>query len=116
MPKTKKAPPEITAYTHPAQAVAQEPDTAPGPYYVTCTNDSRVALVSGPYDKHADAIAVVPMARALIRRHDAWSDFYAFGTVRMKETCTTKGGLQQWGYPLFMPGDEMPETPAEMLK
>jgi hypothetical protein len=38
----------ISAYTH-ERPVAEEPDTAPGPYYVSCLDDfDRLFLVSGP--------------------------------------------------------------------
>ena len=48
----------IAAYTH-ETPIAEVPDTAPGPYYVSCLDDfDRLFLVSGPYDKHADAIAM----------------------------------------------------------
>jgi hypothetical protein len=64
----------------------QQPDTAPGPYYVTVVRDGRgVGFLAGPFDQHADALAMVEPARAAAYTVDPWTAFDAFGTARWKD-------------------------------
>ena len=82
---------------------SQVPDTAPGPYYVSVIRDgspSDARLVSGPYPTHKEALDLVDRARRLCERLDPKACFYAFGTVRMKDTFDTIGILQKYGYGL----------------
>lgn len=52
-------------------------------YYVTCKRDARVAWLSGPYDDHADALAMVEDVRRWANQADRWTEFDAFGTARI---------------------------------
>lgn len=81
----------------------QTPDTQPGPYYVTAKRDTRTAFVSGPYDTHAEALALVDKARSIAADLDprAWWD--AFGTARLHDLIAyPQGMLQKWGYSLTL--------------
>ena len=85
--------------------IAREmPDTAPGPYYISVMKDGGDwRMVSGPYDKHADALALVDKARGICQDMDPRAHWYAFGTVRIKDdTCTDPGVLQRSGYNLAL--------------
>lgn len=50
-------------------------------YYATAVDGPRVALLSGPYPTHAEALAALPEAREKALRVDPKSHFYSFGTV-----------------------------------
>jgi hypothetical protein len=45
----------------------------------------RFGLLVGPLPTHAQALRLVPAVRDLVHTHNAWSWFYSFDTVRMKE-------------------------------
>jgi hypothetical protein len=78
----------------------QMPDTQPGSYYVSAVDVEKFALVSGPYQTHAEALAAVQVARAIAVELSPWCAFSAFGTVRCKSDCAVPGRLQEWGYSL----------------
>ena len=84
----------------------QIPDTAHGKYFVSCvregrSNDARnTALVSGPYECHADALAMVARARRVAENMDAKAVWYSFGTVRLHIQSEQVGMLQRWGWAL----------------
>lgn len=78
----------------------QIPDTQPGPYYVSVIDGSRYALISGPYDTHAEALALVEKAKSIATSLDPRSCFAAFGTARTKDGYNHPGVLQRWGYSL----------------
>ena len=60
-------------------------------------------MVSGPYQKHADALALVDKARGICQDIDPRAHWYAFGTARIKDaTCTDPGVLQRRGYNLAL--------------
>lgn len=81
--------------------MANIPDSKPGPYYVSVIDGPRHALVSGPYEKHADALAKVEPARSICEELSPRAVFYAFGTCRLEEPANTpRGKLQDWGYDL----------------
>jgi hypothetical protein len=62
---------------------ADTPDPRPGFYYVTCTDDGkRFAIVCGPYDAHADALADVDRVKREADKLDIKSCWYGWGTVR----------------------------------
>jgi hypothetical protein len=99
----KRKPVEITAYTHPPLVSSeQEPDTQPGPYYVSVKDGSRAAFLSGPYETHEEALALVDRARAICNEHDYRSAFYSFGTCRMKDGSRPPAYLQSLGYDLAL--------------
>lgn len=85
--------------------MTQIPDAAPGHYYVTARLDGieRTAFVSGPYDNHPEALALVDRARNICNDYDPRTCFHAFGTARIPlgvvDTPPT-GKLQQVGYNL----------------
>lgn len=62
----------------------QEPDTRPGPYYVTAVDAGRVYTMAGPYATHAAALADVDRAREVAYAHDGRAWFMAWGTARME--------------------------------
>jgi hypothetical protein len=66
-------------------AAEQQPDTKPGPYFVSMSDNGRlVRLLAGPYDRHTDALANVERVRELTVEADPFAHFSAFGTVRMR--------------------------------
>jgi hypothetical protein len=85
------------------QIAAQMPDTAPGPYYISVMKgDGEWRAESGPYPKHADALALVEKARGICEQMDPRACWYSFGTVRIKDDCTDPGVLQRRGYNLAL--------------
>lgn len=91
----------IGSYTHPpVVADEQQPDTAPGNYYVSARDGDKYWLLSGPYvNDHAGALAMVAKVRAISHREHARSHFYAFGTCRRDEDAPL-GSFQKAGYDL----------------
>lgn len=74
-------------------------DTTHGQYYVSIRRGARVGLLLGPFLRHEDAIARVEDVRRVACQLDPWADFDAFGTLRMKESYTAPGRLNQ--HPAF---------------
>jgi hypothetical protein len=66
------------------QGAAVEPDPRPGHYYVSVRDGRRWALVYGPFERHADALAAVGTARRVAVEADGRAWFYAFGTARLE--------------------------------
>jgi len=94
---------QIESYQHRNATIGftQEPDSQPGPYYVSVENNGSYRLLSGPYDTHSEALSRVSLARRVSERHDAKAVWYGFGTTRMKPDYNKPGILQQWGYAMF---------------
>ena len=92
----------------------QQPDTAPGNYYVTAVDARRTALLAGPFrDDHAAALAHVKRATDLaVNSTDPRAWFYAYGTARLPHTQTRPGIFNtQLGINLFTsdnPGANLP--------
>lgn len=63
----------------------QQPDPRPGAYYVSVIDGPRRALLAGPWDTHAEALAAVDTVRELGQRIDPKSHFYAWGTARLPD-------------------------------
>ena len=59
------------------------PDTKPGPYYVSATNNEKYWLMRGPFDRHADALAAVDETRERAYTLDPRSHWMAWGTCRL---------------------------------
>ena len=113
MPKIKE-PKEVCSYTHQAES-DQEPDTRPGPYYVSIVDGAKKSLVSGPYEKHQQALDAVGPVRTIVARHDYRSHWYGFGTARLQDPADAKPGvLQKLGYPLINGGEPVPEIPEKL--
>jgi hypothetical protein len=75
----------------------QQPDTLPGPYYVSAIDDTRnTHLMAGPYALHAAALADVDKARDIAVKHDPRAWWMAWGTVRI-EGSTRIGQLNKFG-------------------
>jgi hypothetical protein len=55
-------------------------------YYVTVIDAGRTGFLLGPYDTHQQALENVERGRTLAQRANAWSHFYAFGTVNCAAT------------------------------
>lgn len=62
-----------------------DPDTRPGPYYVSAHYDGRTVLLAGPYLTHADALSAVDAVRARAAKADPRACWYAYGTCRAKD-------------------------------
>ena len=60
----------------------QQPDTQPGPYYVTARKGDRYALMRGPYDNHADALAAVRETMLKACDLDPQAHWLEWGTAR----------------------------------
>jgi hypothetical protein len=75
----------IAAYTHPAPASGQAPDTAPGYYYVTIRDGDRTGYLAGPFENdHATALATVEPARQWAHQlRPDQAAFSGFGTARL---------------------------------
>ena len=78
----------------------QQPDTSPGPYYVSVQDGSRSSLLSGPYNTHQEALDLVDKANDIACQFDPRAHFYAFGTARIKDGSSPQGVLQKFGYNL----------------
>lgn len=74
----------------------QQPDTKPGPYYVTAIDNGRVHLMAGPFGEHAEALGLVDKAREIAYEHDGRAWFMAWGTSRV-EGCEKLGSLNRHG-------------------
>lgn len=68
--------------THNPEYGPDNPDTRPGPYYVTVVDAGRALALAGPFDTHPEALAQVAPARDLAVEYDLKAHFYAFGTAR----------------------------------
>lgn len=55
-------------------------------YYVSVRSGKRTGLLLGPYATHEEALNNVKRGEALANKADAWSHFYAFGTVKINAT------------------------------
>ena len=74
--------------------MTQNPDTAPGNYYVTARDGGRHALLAGPFpNNHAAALALVDRARVEAEKVDPRAVWYAYGTARFPETFNEPGKL-----------------------
>lgn len=73
----------------------QQPDTAPGNYYVSVRrDDGQTRLLRGPFrNDHAGALAAVQAASAEAERLDPKAVWYSYGTVRMPEDFERPGIL-----------------------
>lgn len=83
----------ITAYTHPPLDPArQEPDSGPGPYYVSARDGPTTFwLLAGPFATHAEALALVERTRQVACEDEPRAFWYSFGTCRMKDGTTKPG-------------------------
>lgn len=72
----------------------QQPDTKPGPYYVSAIDAGQTFLMAGPYSDHASALADVDRARSIAVEHATKAWWMAWGTVRI-EGCTRAGSLNK---------------------
>lgn len=83
-----------------------EPDDVPGPFYVSVFDGGRfLGLLSGPYTRHRDAVALVDRARKLAEAIDPRAFWWSVGTVRMRPEFTGQGALQRAGYALDLSGE-----------
>jgi len=86
---------QVTSYSHRQSAEEQEPDPQPGDYFVSIRSGSRHALLSGPYETHAAALADVAACRETALWADDRADFYSFGTCRLPLNSGRQGALQK---------------------
>lgn len=63
---------------------ASNPDTKPGPYFVSARDGGKHYVMAGPYPTHAEALADVERARNITYEHDARAWFMAWGTCRIE--------------------------------
>ena len=66
-------------------------------YYVTVREAKRVGFLAGPYDTHVEALSRVDEAARRAKEADAWADFYAFGTTRVKAPLALRRGGVTFG-------------------
>ena len=66
-------------------------------YYVTVREAKRVGFLAGPYGTHVEALSMVDEAARRAKEADAWADFYAFGTSRVKAPLTLRRGGVTFG-------------------
>ena len=71
------------------------PDPQPGAYYVSVVDADRKALLAGPFDTHAEALALVEPTRKVANELDPKSHFYGFGTCRLPVGADKPGLLNQ---------------------
>jgi hypothetical protein len=66
----------------------------PREFFVSIVRSStQHGLLAGPFATHAEALAMLPAARAEATRLDAWSDFDAFGTCSLPAGSRRRGVL-----------------------
>ena len=70
-------------------------DPLPGNYYVSVRDAGRTGLLLGPFRAHREAIDRVSLARCLAEEVDPFAAFFHFGTVKMAETFTRPGRLNE---------------------
>ena len=70
----------------------EDPDSYDCPVY----DMGRFGLLVGPLPTRAQALRLVPGVRDLVHTHNAWSWFYSFGFVRMKERYQEPGKLDRY--------------------
>lgn len=63
---------------------AANPDTRPGPYFVSAIDGTKNYIMAGPYATHAEALAKVEPARNIANDHDGRAWFMAWGTCRIE--------------------------------
>lgn len=83
------------------EACGTTPDTRTGHYYVSCINGAQKALVTGPYDSHAEALADVERVRTAAGKMDPRCDFYAWGTARIPKG--ERAAVGRWNAQIGMP-------------
>jgi len=73
----------------------QLPDNKAGDYFVSFQplGSRKYGLVLGPYQTHAQALAMVETGKELANRVDAQAGFYGFGTCRLPENSGRVGQL-----------------------
>lgn len=59
-----------------------DPDTRPGPYYVSAHYNGRSVLLAGPYLTHFEALDALPAVEARAHKVDPRACWYAYGTAR----------------------------------
>jgi len=74
----------------------QQPDTKPGPYYVSAMEGNKTWLMAGPYATHRQALQDVQKARDIATEHDPRAWWKAWGTVRV-EGASRVGALNKHG-------------------
>ena len=62
----------------------QQPDTKPGPYFVSAIDGTKKYLMAGPFDLHVEALAVVDKAKNISCDHDPRAWFMSWGTCRIE--------------------------------
>lgn len=83
------------------EACGVAPDSRSGHYYVSCINGAKKALVTGPYDSHAEALADVERVRTAAGKLDPKCDFYAWGTARIPRN--ERFACGRWNAQIGMP-------------
>ena len=69
----------------------QQPNPAPGNYYVSVVDAGRTGLLAGPFKMHAEALAKVDEVREIVVAEQPMAHFYAYGTVKMPDEYTKPG-------------------------
>jgi hypothetical protein len=68
----------------------------PGNFYVSVINGERWTPVYGPFKTHSEALENVNKAKTKGNEVDPKSVFYAWGTIKMTESYSKPGILNQY--------------------
>ena len=74
----------------------QQPDTRPGPYFVSAIDGTKKYLMAGPYAQHTDALEDVERVLEIAYKADGRAHFMAWGTCRI-EGSTQVGNMNKLG-------------------
>lgn len=80
-----------SAVDHSARIAAAE--SAGREFFVSVVDGRRVGLLAGPFNTEGEARSHLPAARREAERIDAYSAFYAFGTVSLPPGSGKRGRL-----------------------
>lgn len=75
------------------------PETCPatGGYYVTAVDAGQVYYMAGPYQTHAEALALVDKALNIADKRDGRAWFMSWGTSRRRDEYREPGSLNKHG-------------------
>lgn len=68
-----------------------------GGYYVTAIDAGQVYYMAGPYDTHAEVLALVDKALHIANERDGRAWFMGWGTSRRKDDYRKPGTLNKYG-------------------
>jgi hypothetical protein len=66
-----------------------------GNYYVTAIDGGQVFYMAGPYNTHAEALALVDTALNIADKHDGRAWFMSWGTSKRRDGYSEPGSLNK---------------------